>query len=298
MRVEFVSLAILFLSVSALATADTSSSLLKNTSIKIEDLDDEVNDIKFRTASGAKSKFSSSLSLYYLGGSLEKPGGDLRPNVGKTLNPQPVSASGDLGLRYRLNKNESLYLAAGFYRQRPVHGREGEQLELNSPMLGYNDTFALDEIELSSGFRLYISTTGYERAIGQVAMFGYSASTMNNLGTSRFSAGVSMRAYYTAFDKNDDSARVYQSDYGFGLSPSLQYNKSGRLNAYTSLNVFNYEHARIKSDLKFDKRPITQSFGIGIAVARDFYLSPYLAFEPENIRSANTSVNLTAMLNL
>ncbi|MCB0350307.1 MAG: hypothetical protein KDD38_03930, partial [Bdellovibrionales bacterium] len=280
------------------ATVSSVSGLeVKATKMKVSDLDAEVSDIKLRTASGAKSKFSSSLVIYYAGGSLEKPGSDRRPNVGNSLNPPPVSATGDLSVRYRMNKNESLYFGAGFYRARPLHSREGEQLELNDPIIGYNDTFAAADIELSSGFRLYIATTEYERVIGQVGVLGYSLSTMNAMGQSRFSAGVSLRAAVAAFDKDDASLKPRQRDYSIGISPSLQYNVSERVNVYTTLNILSYEHNRASRDFKFDSKPMTQSLGVGVAVLRDFYVAPYLAFEPDNMSSDKTSVNLTAMLN-
>ncbi len=268
----------------------------------IEDLDQEVQDIKLRANSGAKSKYSTSLYFTYLGASLSDPGGDERPNVGKSKNPSPVRVSGNAGLRYRMNKNESFYAATGFSQSRPFHRKENsqanEELDINTPHIVYNETSAIEDWQLSSGIRLYFHTLEYERAIGQVATLGYSLTSLNRIGLSRFEGGVTLSATATAFDESSARLRQIQSDYSLSLTPSLQYNKTGRVNFYTSLNLVNYSHFRSEQAFRFEAGTITQTIGLGFAAIRDFYISPYLSFEPEQLDSDKTAVNLNATINL
>lgn len=264
-----------------------------------QDLDAEVSDVKLRANSGAKSKYSTSLYFNYSGASLRQPGGEKRPNVGGSRIADPVSASGNFGLRFRRNKNESIFVATGFYRERPFHSEENqEDWQVNTPHLGYNYTLGIHDWQISSNYRLYITTLDYRRAVGEVATLGYSLSSMDRLGTSRFSGGINADFFLSAFDKNESELRSMQTDYGLSLTPTLQFNKTDRLNIYSSLSLMNYSHSRSNSPFRFQKGTITQSLGVGAAVARDFYLSPYLLFEPRHISSANISVNLGLTVNL
>jgi hypothetical protein len=275
-----------------------------------EDLDTQVHDIKLRTTSGAKSKYSSSLNMVYSGASLSEPFGDKRPNIAEGRRPSPVSLSGNVAIRYRKNIHESFTVGTGISRERPFHAREhGEQLEVNTPHLGYNNTYALDDTQISSSFRLYITTLDYARAVGEVGTLGYSLSTMNKLGQSRFSGGVSAILSYTAYDTSKGeidmgpgqpkaNIQTMQTDYGFSLTPSLQYAISDRFNLTSSLSLLNYYHYRSESPTDFAKQDISATLGAGYAIYRDFYLSPYFSFMPNKMLSDKTSVNLMASINL
>lgn len=293
----------------ALPTSVTAPIAAAQSSAVAGDLDQEVTDIKLRAGSGAKSKYSSSFNLTYIGGALSEPGSDERPNVGASHVREPVSLSGSMNLRYRQNKNESWFFGTGFSRMRPFHvsGRD-DKFDVFDPMVGYNNTLGLDDWQISSGFRLYISTLTYEREVGQVGTFGYSLSALNALGHSRFSGGVGVILSASAFDKNKGlygypghmkPIQESQVDYAASFTPTLQYNKSGRVNAYTSLTLFRYSHIRAEKDpFKFEEGVVTQTLGLGLGIRRDFYLSPYITFEPKNMAADNTTVNLTATINL
>ncbi|OFZ16925.1 MAG: hypothetical protein A2Z20_09460 [Bdellovibrionales bacterium RBG_16_40_8] len=311
MRLGFCHLCLFFVAISyALDEVSASKIAIVNTTTvkaaaaqadttKSGDLDEEVSDIKLRVSSGARSKYSTTLFFHYQGASLASPMSDKRPNVIGGRNAEPVYTSGDVYLRYRQNKNESYYFATGYYRERPFHSREAdERIRIDNPSLGYNHTFAANDLQISSGFRLYISTADYLRAIGQVGTLGYSLSTINQLGASRFNAGVSLLLTASAYDSNDEKMKQRQSDYGVSLTPTLQYNKTGRVNAFTSLYLFNYSHYRSDNTFNFDRRKITQSIGVGVAVIRDFYLAPNISFNPQHISTNMTAVNLNAYVNL
>lgn len=266
-----------------------------------KDLDSEVTDIKLRVSSGAKSKFSSSFTFDYAGASVNNPTDDERPTIGSSRRQSYVGMRGSLGLRYRKNKNESIFVASGFSQTRPFHttaNEDQERLEVSTPYLGYNNTLSVNDWQLGSNVRLYVATEKDDRKFGQVATLGYSLSSINNLGQSKWSGGVTMDAYVVGYDKHDQYLQYRQNDYGISVMPRLQYNKSGRVHAYTLLNMINYTHYRIDPTFEMKSGKMTQTLGLGAALRRDFYLTPYMAFEPEKITADKTSVNVSATINL
>ena len=270
----FVVVFVFCVSLSVFASVETSTSAktpkMERQTGSTQDLDIEVTDNKLRASSGAKSRYSSSFYLVYSGGSFSDPVGENRPNVRDDKIQNPVSLSGNVGLRYRIDKNRSLFAATGFYQARPFHSREPDQeLEVSTPQLMFNRTFAFDQWQISSSYQLYLVTQALMREFGQVATLGYSLSTVNQLGGTHFHGRLSLNLWGTVYDKHDKSLRALQEDYGLSLSPTLQYNYRARYNFYTSLSLFSYSHVRSESDFNFEKRPITQTVGAGIAVFRD-----------------------------
>ncbi len=282
-----------------LAEEATNSVRSQMTLAPSSDLDAEVLDIKMRADSGAKSKLSTSLYFNYAGSSLESPFDDKRPNVGEGRFASPVSAAWNLGVRDRLNKNESVFFAAGFSRSRPFSAREADEreVEVSTPQIMYNNTSGSDHLQLSSSVRVYITTLEFARKIGEVGTVGYSVSAMTKSQT-RFNAGLTLNTWITAYNKSDDALKTMQNDYGVGLIPLVQYIASDKLNAYSSWSVWNYYHFRSENPTTFERLHVTQTIGAGYALLRDVYLSPYLSFYTSDIASDKTSVNFSATINL
>lgn len=297
MKPFFYAIFILSVSLSLLAATDGESSsslrLEPSTTLKSKrDLDDEVTDAKLRAQSGSKSKWSGSLSLGYNGASLSKPLDDKRPNVALEGNPTPTNITGSVGLRYRLDTNSSFYFATGLFM--PMSSSNSGGLDASTPMLHYNRTFSYDSLQVSSTAMIFVYTEDFARDYGSLFTLSYDLSALNQLGNSRFLGGVSFSPFYNVYDKDFNA----QMDYGFSLSPTLQYRLNDSFNFYTMISPFNYSHQRFETEFRFDKAPLTQSLGAGIAVARNFYLSPSFYFRPNNLDSKFIAVNLSAYINL
>jgi len=263
------------------------------------DLDKEVTDIKLRVNSGAKSRYSSSFFLTYSGGSLKDPGSSERAQVGSERLVAPVNLSGIVGLRYRLDKNRSLFLATGVSRSRPFHKTEHEdKMEISTPYVGYDNTFALGDWQISSGYRLYVATEEYQREVGQLGTLGYSLRSLNKIGSTRLNGSISLDAWGSAYENNKDQYAQMQNDFGISLTPALQYNASDSVNVYTSLSLLTYSHYRSDRSFKIEKGIMTQSLGLGYAIRRDFYVAPNLTFAPSDLRGDRTAVSLMAHVNL
>jgi len=277
----------------------------------IQDIDKQVTDIKLRVDSGKKSRYSSTFNMSYMAGSLAKPSAADRPNVGDGRRVSPVTLSGAVGVRYRKNTNESFYIATGVSRDRPFHTGTGkEEWELSTPRIMYNKTHAVDDLQVSSSFHTYIATRDFNKAIGEVGTLGYSLIAKNKIAQSKLSGGVSLTFWYTFYDKDQDTPFFnvrkgimetlgdVQGEYGVGLSPAVQYQTTEKTYVYTSLSLFNYSHYRADDAFKMENSTMTQSLGMGVAITRDFFLSPYITFEPENASSDRTSVSLLSTINL
>lgn len=296
------------------AQASQTSTQLSLPTTNAKDLDTQVTDIKMRVDSGKKRKLSSSVSMTYKAGTWQSPTSAIRPAIGDQTRPEDQGVIGNFSLRYRENINESFLVAAGFYQQKPFHDLtaaekmhgETQELEVFSPQVGYNNTFAVKDWELSSNVRAYYNTLDYKKQIGEVWAIGYSLSSLARIKETRARGGVSLNVSYTDFDKDFGSLRgrntdlrPFQLDYSVNLTPSLQYDFTDKLNGYTSFKVANFIHKRSAEDgLDFEHEAIEQTLGLGYAIVRDVYISPYVIFEPENIQADRTLVNLRASVNL
>lgn len=283
------------------SSAQTSLQILELPDASGSDLDNEVTDVKLRANSGSKSKYSVSLSLNYNGASLASPLEAVRPNVADERNADPVSLSGSVGVRYRFNKNESLFLATGISKPRPFENRDEDHLEVNTPMAHYNNTFAYDDLQVSSTFMGYYATREYQTRIGNLGSLVYDLTTISPFGQSRFQGGVSLSAFYSFYDKKELDGRdiqAMQMDYNLSLSPTVKYRATDRLNLFTTISPLSFSHYRADRFNKLERSPVTQTIGAGYAVLRDFYLSPSLFFQPADISSKKTAVNLSAYINL
>jgi hypothetical protein len=279
-----------------------------------KDLDTQVTDIKLRVDSGKKRKLSSSVSFIYKAGTWENPNSASRPPIGDQTRAEDQSVSGSLTMRYRKSINESFILAAGFYQQKPFHDLtsdekvrgEDRDVEIFSPQVGYNNTFGVKSWEFSSSVRAYYNTLEYKKQIGEVWAVGYTLAALRRVTGTRLRLGLSGNVFYTDFNKDEGvlrgrttDLRPNQIDYAVNLTPSAQYDFTDKLNLYTSLKVANYVHRRsFDESLSFDREAIEQTLGLGYAVYRDFYISPYVIFEPEYISGERTLVNFKASINL
>ncbi len=264
-----------------------------------EDLDTEIEDAKLRTSSGSKSQWSGSFNMNYAGASLTKPFDDERPQIGNFSVRDPVSAAGNFGVRYRLDKNKSLYFAGGYYRARPFNGGDSQsQDEISTPQISLNNTFAWNDTQIGSSASIYITTIDSSKAIGEVATVGYNLSALRYIGKTKIYGGVNFYVWYTNYTAGSDEFREFQIDYGTSLGPQIQYNLNEKLSVYTAISLLNFYHYNARREFDFSKGSLTQTVGIGWSILRDVYVSPYFGFKPDNISNDTIAVNFIISLNL
>jgi hypothetical protein len=269
-----------------------------------EDLDKEITDPRLRAQSGSKNKYSASFSMIYQGANLNDMGGDMRPTLGSNRHPQPVSLSGNVGLRYRLEKNDSIFFSTGINRPQPLQQSETSQpTQVSTPSVAWNRTFAYKDKQISSEMGIDFTTTRDQRAIGSLGSFRYSLNVINPIGYSRFDAGMALKFSESVFNTGDqystDTIEKQQRDSSIGLSPSVQYRVSDSFNVFTSFDVLNYSHYRNNSNsLMYENTSPTETLGLGYAINRDCFLSPFITFEPGSFAYDRTTYSLAARINL
>jgi hypothetical protein len=268
-------------------------------------LDQEIEDARLRAQSGSTRAFSASLSLSYNGASLEKPFDDVRPNVEGSVNQSPVTVSGVVGLRYRFSTNTSLWAATGISRPRPFQNEAGDRWEANNVMLHLNRTFKWADLQISSTWLGYVWTQDFMRAVNSVGTVGHSLSTLGQFGQTKFRWGAGGTLSYSYYDGDRSvfrgqsvDVRSMQQDWTFAVSPSLQYRFNDLFNVYTALQLLTLGHTRDRPADDFERFPVSQNLGVGITVARDFFLSPNIDFRPQDPRADQTTVNVSAFINL
>ncbi len=297
----------------AQASAQTTSTTTEKTtgsetSMKIEDakeknkvdgnIDEEITNARMRAETGSKSKLSVSLTANYLGGSIKEPFAENRANPTNEPTPEKVRMSGDLGLRYRQTKNLSFTAGGGYSVVRPFHGMD--KSELSTPSVGANYASKIGPTQNSSDVSLSYATEEDALEIGSTVGVGVGHTVLGNVGQTALTLGLSLAADYTEFDKKTDTATLtdgrsgpamaFQQNYQLAAYPFLEYAFSDRFQFRTVTRPWIFSHRRAASGWEFNKRPWTQSMGLGIVVTRDIYIYPNFQFVVEDLRRADYNI--------
>jgi hypothetical protein len=279
----------------ALATETTSAVSSSTTSAATKaDLDAEVSDAKLRADSGSKSKLSLSFTSTYSGASATKPFGKERPQIGASDTADPVSMGGGFGGRYRLNKNESLYVATGYYQEL---GDSESKTEFSNPLISYNNTFGADDLQIGSAITASFTTQDRKQAVGNVGTLSARISALTN-SQSGLSGGVYAYVLYTYYREGFERFDDRQMDYGFHLGPMISFRKSDKVNFYSNIMAVNLSHIKRDAEFNMVSDEISQNIGVGFAPVRDFYISPFASFYWDRLSARKTAVNLTASINI
>lgn len=305
---------------------DTSSS--GQTTLKIEDaagqknkvdgnLDEEITNAKLRAETGSKSKWSGSFTANYNGGSLQKPMSKDRPNPTRDPITPKTALQGDMGIRYRIDKNQSVKVGTGYSLERPFH--EAKRGQINNPQVAYNMAGKFGGVQSSLDGLVSFSTNSDEVEIGQRGLVDVSETLIYDFGGSRLSVGFAAEVSYTDYSKRDAIVRpkgqkaapaeAFQEDYSIAGYPFAEYAISDAIQLRTVFRPWIFSHSRAAESWTFNRRPWTQSFGVGWAVTRDIYLYPNFQWDVERWRrndysfgakpvASTSTVGLSATINV
>jgi hypothetical protein len=277
-----------------------------------KDVDQLITNKKLRAETGSKSKVSLSTMFNYKGGSVEKPGSKIRPNITGESNAVAVSGiTGEVSGKYRVGEQSSVSAGVGVRMLAPFHeslaatkvkNAEGEELERNDVYNPYLSYTYLDKIAGVQSVTT-VTATGYttapSRKVGYVANLGVQQIFVKDIGTTGLSVGVLLAADASGFDKFAREAKAGSSDYGFGLYPMLEYVFNDTFNFRTISGIQVYEHSRLANTAwSFSKNTVYQSVGLGISITRDIFLYPNVQFLPGDLKSDRTNVALSANINV
>jgi hypothetical protein len=319
----------LSLSVSGIARAEEAQQKEGETKMKIEDaadkknkvsgdVDQEITNAKLRAEAGSKSRWSGSFTASYSGGSIEKPLDKDRPNLTKETTPPKVNMSGDFGVRYRLDKNQSLSLTTGYALERPL--QEARRGQISNPSINYNNARKLGVLQTVFTGSASVTTNSDQTAYGDLGGLNASETIIYDFGGSRTSIGLAVEGYYEFFNKYDElvqpkgspraPAKMFQEDYVVAAYPFAEYAFNDKVNLRTVFRPWIFSHGVTSDTFTFRKRPWTQSLGIGVAVTRDVFLYPNFQWDWERWRRddynwfkagrarESSTVGLSAIINI
>lgn len=266
---------------------------------KVEgNIDEEITNARMRAESGSKSKWSVSATATYSGGSIKEPFSKNRANPTNDPSPEKVRLGGDVGVRYRMNKNLSVTGGIGYSAVRPFHGME--RTEMNTPSVGLSAAYKMGSIQNSSSLDISYATEKDSVTIGQTATASVGQTMLANVGQTKLTVGLSLAADYTDFNKRNQTvtltdgstakAVAFQQDYTLAAYPFAEYEFSDRFQFRTVFRPWIYSHQRSADGWTFNKRPWTQSVGLGIVITRDIYLYPNFQFVWEKWRNADYNI--------
>lgn len=260
-------------------------------------LDEEITNAKMRAETGSKSRWSGSFTATYNGGSLQKPLSKERPNPTRDPIVPKTSMNGDVGIRYRIDKNQSIKVGTGFSLEEPFHTAKRGQV--NNPNISYNRAGKIGGVQNSFDTSATFSTNSDEVTIGQNVMLNAGNTFIYDFGGSPMSIGFVADFTYINYSKRRQlvqpkdqpmlPAEEFQVDYEIGGYPFAEYAISDKVQLRTVFRPWTFSHARTNEGWTFNRRPWTQSFGVGFAVTRDIYLYPNFQWDVENWRRNNYS---------
>ena len=256
----------------------------------------EVTDPKLKADEGSLSRFSLRFNLSYSG----PPVGDLsareQPNPDGTVSVTATAITGSAGLRYRFDSQRSISLTTGLSNQYPF--REGNRFDASNPYFSFSSAFRLGEVQLISTPGLSLITAQKLRAVNEVAAVNYTLSSVYNLGESIFAVGLDGTLSYFLFnelyDKKD--GRVRRS--AFSASPTCKANVTKKLNLFTSVTFAFWNPRSGGSQVRFLQNTVSGKVGLGYAITRDIYISPYLGYYPGDPSWKSTSLNMSTVFSV
>lgn len=284
-----------------------------------EEIDKEITNAKLRAEMGSKSRVSFKSAFSYYGGSVERPGAAIRPNYRAGAQVEELaSLAGTIGVKYSLTMRDSLSLSTGVSILNPLNGDVSRskfddprfknttinRYEVSTPSLSYTRAYKVGDLQMISGATYaHFTDSDTVNGMGGLGYVSLMQTIVAELGTSGWSAGAQLALYKYVWrgDVTDEfaAAGAKQTDYVYGVYPFAEYSFNDTFSFRTVFGYFdNIKYRGVGADGAVTSRPPYQSMGIGISVARDFYLYPNVQFTPLDIRSDRTNVGLTANINV
>lgn len=278
-----------------------------------DEVDQTITNRKMRAETGSLSKWSVTTALGYSMGSVEKPLSAFRPNIRSTnsLDTLLQSIQGNVGIKYRATKMDSLKLSAGLRMMNPFlapntaqnaddrqkYATDSGKFDVFNPSIEYTRVFALGKTQNYVTLGQTLLTSASRRQVGYISETSLQHVIAYDFGGSKFTMGLLNALAYDAFDKTGPALTPFQVDIQAGFYPFIEYVLNDRLNLRTLVG-YTYEHRRNNPTWTYFKNKVYQSVGIGISLTRDVFLYPNIQFIPSDLRGDQTNVALSTNINI
>lgn len=251
----------------------------------------EITDEKLKADAGSLTQFSLRANLAYYGPSPSNLGELNQPNPDGVVSATATAISGTMGGRYRLNSSTSFSLYVGVSDLYAFH--PNQTLDANSPTLSFDKTFKLGGIQVLSSPGVQLVTQQVYKRAGEQAGLSYNLSGVYRIGRSGVSVGSenSIGYYFFGRDYAVSDGKVRRMN--ISLAPFAKYNFTDRFNVNTYVGLTYYNLRRDGSIATLNNRLVTEKLGVGYAITRDVYVSPYIQFYPSDITVGETTMNIS-----
>ncbi len=276
-----------------------------------------VDNPTLKTLSGSLNNISLYSNYVYRGGSLSDPFGAERPNIRNAEGtPSLANMSGNIGMKYRMTKNDNLSLQFGLYSTTPFHSTHDasssriqrdfdenhQSIDFDDPTLSYFKTYNIGNLQNISFFKVQYVTKGIYRDYGLRAALSYSHAAAYKINKFSYIA-----ATLTYENMQYDKEFGYSNGYSFSLLPyqerhrlrgnlSTEFYLSRRIAFRFITDIFSYYRMRDDSDVK--SRGLQQTIAMTYFFNRDISIAPNIRFISEDLRADRTNLGLTLNVNL
>ncbi len=275
-----------------------------------DEADQTITNRRLRASEGSLSKWSISTFWNYSGGSLSDPTEPERPNIVNGGNVQALQAlSGEVGVKYRLTKLDSLTFSTGLLMTTPFNSsiddnsrlkqgfdKNARKLNIQNPFLKYshlNKILGIQSISTIQG-KFFTDNQFAERRFRSELLL--SQNFMKDVGQTGFSYGAALMGYF--YDYRDSVNKEDLTRQLLGLYPQAEYVINDMFNVRTVLGWQVFENLRGQPSDTYTKRKVYQSVGVGVSVTRDLFFYPNIQFIPSNIREDVTNIALQMNWNI
>ena len=275
-----------------------------------DEADQTITNRRLRASEGSLSKWSISTFWNYQGGSVNDPTEPERPNIVNGGNVQTLqSLSGEVGVKYRLTKLDSLTFSTGLFMTTPFHStiddnsalkpafdQNSQKLNVQDPFLKYSHLdkiWGIQSISTAQG-KLITNNQLSERRFRSELML--SQNFIKDVGQTGFSYGAALMGYF--YDFRDSVQLNGLTEQLIGIYPQAEYVINDLFNVRTVFGWQVYENVRGQPSDTYTKRKVYQSVGLGISVTRDLFFYPNIQFIPSNIRDDVTNIALQMNWNI
>lgn len=276
---------------------------------EVDEADLVITNRRLRADMGSTSNWSVRTFWNYQGGSLEKPLVADRPNIDRGAdNLTLANASGNVGVRYRMTKFESLNLSVGLNMTTPFHSsfktnnqklqenfdKNSQELTIQDPTLTYNKVASVWGFQVSTNASVSYITNAQLETLGYRNLASVSTQWMKDLGGG-WTVGPGLQYLGYTFNSNYKGGNLL--DRSLVFFPAVEYSFNDKFLWRAVYRVFT-DRQNNDDSWTYKKRTDSISTGIGISITRDIFLYPNIQFIPEDIRSDRTNVAMSANINL
>lgn len=293
------------------------STQVKNIDVNTQKKQEVIENPTLKTLSGALNKWSLYSSYTYRGGSLVEPTSAERPNIQNAEESAGLSdMTGNIGIKYRLTKQDNFSLQLGVYSTTPFHStldtdntknqndfdENHQNIDGDDPTLSYFRTYYIGEIQNVTFVKYQHVTRGIYRDYGLQSGIALSHAAAYKLNKASYVA-ASMTYENYQYDKrstnvngHDISLLPYQTEHKLRGNISTEFYLKRNISFRLITDIFSLY--RMKEETDNQDRVLQQTIAMSYFFNRDISIAPNIRFIADDLRSDRTNLGLTVNVNL